>query len=112
MPQICEWVDRFGELVRGMDALANVAVWEKLFALTSPRPGGIEGRDGLPPPVPRSERAQVMSAIAGIDIAPVGHQRESRRPAGIPAARGREPGDFHLCDRRLLPAGRHRRRLR
>ena len=69
MPQICEWVGRFGELVRGMDALANVAVWEKLFALTSPRPGGIEGRDGLPPPLPRGERARVMAAIAGIDIA-------------------------------------------
>src|SRR5437868_11093769 len=69
MPQICEWVDRFGEFVRGMDALANVAVWEKLFALTSPRPGGIEGRDGLPPPLPRGERARVMAAIAGIDIA-------------------------------------------
>ena len=69
MPRICEWVNRFGEIVRGMDALENVAVWEKLFALTSPRPGGIEGRDGLPPPVPRSERTQVMAAIAGIDIA-------------------------------------------
>jgi L-alanine-DL-glutamate epimerase-like enolase superfamily enzyme len=34
MPQICEWVDRFGELVRGMDALANVGVWKKLLALT------------------------------------------------------------------------------
>jgi D-galactarolactone cycloisomerase len=69
MPRICEWVSRFGEIIRGMDALAHIAVWEKLFALTSPRPGGIEGRDGLPPPVPRGERAQVMAAIAGIDIA-------------------------------------------
>ena len=69
MPKICEWVARFGEIVRGMDALAHVAVWEKLFALTSPRPGGIEGRDGLPPPAPRGERPQVMAAIAGIDIA-------------------------------------------
>jgi len=69
MPRICEWVNRFGEIVRSMDALANVAVWEKLFALTSPRPGGIQGGDGLPPPVPRGERAQVMAAIAGIDIA-------------------------------------------
>ena len=69
MPRICEWVARFGEIIAGMDALAHMAVWEKLFALTSPRPGGIEGRDGLPPPVPRSERAQVMAAIAGIDIA-------------------------------------------
>ncbi len=67
MPRICEWVSRFGEIVHGMDALAHMAVWEKLFALTSPRPGGIEGRDGLPPPVPRGERAQVMAAIAGID---------------------------------------------
>src|SRR5262249_51000057 len=69
MPRICEWVSRFSEIIRGMDALAHIAVWEKLFALTSPRPGGIEGRDGLPPPVPRSERAQVIAAIAGIDIA-------------------------------------------
>jgi D-galactarolactone cycloisomerase len=46
-----------------------VAVWEKLFALTSPRPGGIEGRDGLPPPLPRGERPQATAAIAGIDIA-------------------------------------------
>ena len=38
MPRICEWVARFGEIVRGMDALAHVAVWEKLFGLTSPRP--------------------------------------------------------------------------
>ena len=69
MPRICEWMSRFGEIIRGMDALAHVAVWEKLFALTSPRPGGIDGRDGLPAPVPRGARAQVMAAIAGIDIA-------------------------------------------
>ena len=112
MPRICEWVSRFGEIIRGMDALAHIAVWEKLFALTSPRPGGIDGRDGLPPPVPRGERAQVMAAIAGIDIALVGHQGESRRPAGVPAARRREPADLHLCDRRLLPAGCVRRGLR
>ena len=69
MPRICEWSTRFGEIIGGMDALAHMAVWEKLFALTSPRPGGIEGRDGLPPPLPRGERAPVMAAIAGIDIA-------------------------------------------
>ena len=69
MPRICEWVGRFGEIIRGMDALAHIAVWEKLFALTSPRHGGIDGRDGLPPPIPRGERAPVMAAIAGIDIA-------------------------------------------
>jgi D-galactarolactone cycloisomerase len=62
-------VARFAEIIRGMDALATVAVWDKLFALTSPRPGGIAPRDGLPPPLPRSERPQIMAAIAGLDIA-------------------------------------------
>src|ERR1700676_1499993 len=60
---------RFGEVVRGMDALAHQAVWDRLFALTSPRPGAIEGRDGQMRPVPRGERGAVMAAIAGIDIA-------------------------------------------
>jgi L-alanine-DL-glutamate epimerase-like enolase superfamily enzyme len=55
--------------VRGMDALAHEAVWDRLFALTSPRPGAIEGRDGAMRPVPRGERTQAMAAIAGIDIA-------------------------------------------
>src|SRR5277367_1891739 len=35
MPRICEWVSRFSDIVCGMDALANLPVWEKLFALTS-----------------------------------------------------------------------------
>ena len=69
MPRICEWVARFGEIVRGMDALAHVAVWEKLFGLTSPRPGAIEGRQDVPAPIARGERTSVMAAIAGIDIA-------------------------------------------
>lgn len=69
MPKICEWVARFGEVIRGMDALAHMAVWDKLFALSSPGPGRIEGRDGLPPPAPRGERAQFMAALGGIDIA-------------------------------------------
>ena len=69
MKQICEWVARFAEVVRGMDALGHVAVWEKLFSLTSPRPGGAHGSEGLPPPLSRSARPQIMAAIAGIDIA-------------------------------------------
>jgi D-galactarolactone cycloisomerase len=69
MPRICEWVARFGEIVGGMDALAHEAVWDKLFALTCPRPGAIEGSNSVPAPLPRGERAQVMAAIAGIDIA-------------------------------------------
>ena len=69
MPRICEWVARFAEIITGMDGLAHEAVWDRLFALTCPRPGAIEGRNDLPPPTPRAERTQVMAAIAGIDIA-------------------------------------------
>jgi D-galactarolactone cycloisomerase len=69
LPQVCRWIEQFGGIVRDMDALAHLEVWEKLFALTSPRPGGIGGRDGLPPPLPRGQRPQVMAAIGGIDIA-------------------------------------------
>src|SRR5204862_4307991 len=69
IPRICDWVARFAEIVHGMDALAHEAVWARLFALTSPRADVIEGKDGLPPPVPRSERTQGMAAIGGIDIA-------------------------------------------
>jgi L-alanine-DL-glutamate epimerase-like enolase superfamily enzyme len=66
---ICMWVERFGEIVRGMDALAHVEVWEKLFLLTRPRPSGMFAKDGLPGPLPRLARPQIMAAIGGIDIA-------------------------------------------
>ena len=68
-PLICRLVTQFGEIICGMDALAHVDVWERLFALTSPRPGWMRGQDGLPPPLPRGQRPQVMAAIGGIDIA-------------------------------------------
>ena len=66
---ICDWIVRLGEIVKGMDALGHGEVWEKLFLLTCPRPGGVQGSDGLPPPLPRGQRPQIMAAIAGIDIA-------------------------------------------
>ena len=66
---ITNWIVQFGDLIRGMNALGHVDVWEKLFALTSPRPGGIAPTDGLPPPLPRGQRPQIMAAIGGIDIA-------------------------------------------
>jgi D-galactarolactone cycloisomerase len=69
MPRICEWTARLGDIAAGMDALAHEAVWERLFGLTSPRPGAIDGRHGTPRPVPRGERTQFMAALAGIDIA-------------------------------------------
>jgi L-alanine-DL-glutamate epimerase-like enolase superfamily enzyme len=66
---ICEWVAKLAGVIRGMDATANVAVWEKMFSFTSPRPDGMGGRDGLPAPFQRSARPQIMAAIGGIDIA-------------------------------------------
>lgn len=66
---ICDLAATFADVVRGMDAHAHVAVWEKLFSLTMPRAGGIGGTDGLPPPLSRSQRPQIMAAIGGIDIA-------------------------------------------
>jgi L-alanine-DL-glutamate epimerase-like enolase superfamily enzyme len=63
MKDICEWVARFGELVAGADALARVAVWEKLFALTSPGSGNAGNA------LPRAARPQIMAAIGGIDQA-------------------------------------------
>ena len=69
MKAICEWVERLAGVIRGMDATATVAVWEKMFSMTSPRPNGMGGRDGQPAPFVRGARPQIMSAIAGIDIA-------------------------------------------
>src|SRR5580693_7349804 len=68
-PRVCDYIAKFGEFVAGMDALATTAVWERLFALTSPRPGAIEGRADIPAPISRPDRTVVMAAIAGIDIA-------------------------------------------
>jgi L-alanine-DL-glutamate epimerase-like enolase superfamily enzyme len=69
LKDICEWVVKLGEVARGMDALAHVEVWEKLFSLTTPRPHGFRAEDGLPPPLPRAARPQITAALAGIDLA-------------------------------------------
>jgi D-galactarolactone cycloisomerase len=68
-PRVCEWVAKFGDFIQGMDALTPTIVWEKLFALTSPRPGAIDGNPDIPAPISRPDRTLVMAAIAGIDIA-------------------------------------------
>ena len=106
MKAICAWVQRFGEIVRGMDALAHVAVWDRLFSLTCPRPGGIAGADGLPPPLPRGERPQIMAAIGGIDIALWDIKGQTRGPAGLAGSGRRAASDFNLRDGRLLPSRR------
>jgi L-alanine-DL-glutamate epimerase-like enolase superfamily enzyme len=66
---IVDLVKTFGAVVQGMDPLGHTEIWSKLFSLTSPRPGGIGGWDGMPAPLPRNQRPQIMAALGGIDIA-------------------------------------------
>ncbi len=66
---ICDLAALFSEVVKGMDPLGHVDIWERLFSTLSPRPGGLGGWDGLPSPLPRAQRPQAMAAIGGIDIA-------------------------------------------
>ncbi len=66
---VCALLDQLRPILIGMDPLAIDAIWRKLFSITCPRPGGLGGWDGLPPPLPRNQRPQFMAALAGIDIA-------------------------------------------
>src|SRR5262249_48839011 len=66
---ICDLVETFAGGIVGMDPLGHVENWHKPFSLTSPPPGGIGGWDGMPAPLPRNQRPQIMAAIGGIDIA-------------------------------------------
>ena len=56
-------------ILKGRDALAIDDIWNLLFSITVPRPGGLGGWDGLPAPLSRNLRPQFMAAMAGIDIA-------------------------------------------
>ena len=66
---VCKLLDDMAPVILGLDPLEIDAVWSKLFSLTVPRPGGLGGWDGLPPPLGRNQRPQFMAAMAGIDIA-------------------------------------------
>ncbi len=66
---IVDLLQQFAPVIQNMDPLGHTEIWEKLFSLTCPRPGGIGGWDGMPAPLPRNHRPQIMAAIGGIDIA-------------------------------------------
>jgi L-alanine-DL-glutamate epimerase-like enolase superfamily enzyme len=66
---VCKLLDDMAPVIKGMDPLTIDAVWSRLFSITVPRPGGLGGWDGLPPPLARNQRPQFMAAMAGIDIA-------------------------------------------
>src|ERR1700722_6706064 len=66
---IYDQVNMFARVVHGMEPLGHTEIWTKLFSLTSPRPGGLGGWDGMPAPLPRNQRPQIMAAIGGHGIA-------------------------------------------
>ena len=67
--QIWDLVRTFADAIAGMDPLGHTEIWQKVFSLTSPRPGGIGVSDSMPAPLPRNQRPQIMAAIGDIDIA-------------------------------------------
>lgn len=66
---VCAMLEMMAPVIKGMDPLAPNEIWQRLFSITVPRPGGIGPWDGLPTPLPRNNRPQFMAAMAGIDIA-------------------------------------------
>ena len=68
-PMTVKMIEMLAPVIKGMDPTRIDDIWKKMFSITNPRPGGIGGWDGLPPPLPRYLRPQFMAAMAGIDIA-------------------------------------------
>ncbi|MFM9942843.1 MAG: mandelate racemase/muconate lactonizing enzyme family protein [Hyphomicrobiaceae bacterium] len=66
---VCKLLEDMAPVIIGRDPLDIEALWNRLFSITVPRPGGLGGWDGLPAPLSRNLRPQFMAAMAGIDIA-------------------------------------------
>ena len=69
LSKVRDYVRQFGDIIKDMDARSSTVIWDKLFSLTSPRPYGADAKDGLPPPLSRTDRLQITAAIGGIDNA-------------------------------------------
>lgn len=67
--EIVEFLNGFAGLIAGMDPLAQIAVWHKLFDVTTSRARAAMDRDPGQPHFGGGKRPQIMAAIAGIDIA-------------------------------------------
>ena len=68
LKEIAEIAISLESVVKGMDALAHEAVWNKIFMLTVPHvePGN---RSATRPQFNEGRRIQIMAALAGIDLA-------------------------------------------
>lgn len=69
MEDIAKILQDMTQLVKGMDAMAHEAIWNKLFALTYSRQRAQWDDDAGQPHFGQGQRPQIMAAIAGIDIA-------------------------------------------
>ena len=68
LKDIAEIVDALGPVIKGMDALAHEAVWDKIFNLTVPHLEA--GKSDVTRPVyEQNKRVNLMAALAGIDLA-------------------------------------------
>ena len=68
LKDIAEIVDALGPVVKGMDALAHEAVWDKIFNLTVPHLD--EGQTVMTrPSYDQNKRVFIMAALAGVDLA-------------------------------------------
>ena len=99
---VCSLLRMFSDAVQGMDPLGHAEVWNKLMSLTSPRPGGVGGWDGI-------ARAAATRSAAGDHGGDrrdrhraVGHQRQGRQPSGVSPSRRHAHGSVHLRNRRIL----------
>ncbi|SHI27465.1 L-alanine-DL-glutamate epimerase [Pollutimonas bauzanensis] len=69
MKEIIEIIGLIEGMIAGMDAMANEAVWQKVFALTTSRAGTELDKDKGQPHFGAGKRPQILAALAGIDIA-------------------------------------------
>jgi L-alanine-DL-glutamate epimerase-like enolase superfamily enzyme len=66
---VCDMLEMIRPALLGLDPCGHVEIWQRMMSITTPRPGGLGGWDGLPTPLPRHLRYEFMAAMAGIDIA-------------------------------------------
>jgi L-alanine-DL-glutamate epimerase-like enolase superfamily enzyme len=68
LKEIAEIVIELEHVIKGMDALAHEAVWDRIFMLTVPHLE--DGKaETVRPQYEQNKRIQIMAALAGIDLA-------------------------------------------
>lgn len=68
LKEIAEIVIELEHVIKGMDALAHEAVWDRIFMLTVPHLEAGKA-ETVRPQYEQNKRIQIMAALAGIDLA-------------------------------------------